>query len=71
MALRKIGSRVRIIGGMPEFSGQNGTIIDTERYGRYEPPYYRVQLDVAVEIPGVGRVTDDLWQGRYLATLRR
>ena len=70
MAMRKIGSRVRIIGG-EFFCGQSGTIIDTERYGRYEPPYYRIRLDVPVDVPGVGRVTDDLWQGRYLATLRR
>ena len=65
----RIGQRVRILGGMPEFVGQTGTIIDVEKHSR-EPAYYRVRLDEPVEIPHVGLVHDDLWQGRLLKTIR-
>ena len=65
----RIGKRVRILGGMQEFVGQTGTIIDVEKHS-HEPAYYRVRLDKPVEIPLVGLVHDDLWQGRMLKTIR-
>lgn len=61
----RIGKRVRILSGMPEFVGRIGTIVDTEA------DYYRVQLDEPVEVAGVGLVEDDLWQGHLLKTLRK
>ena len=72
--MRPIGQRV-IIRKMPfmnpdPFAGRMGTIIDTEKYSRSEPPYYRVRLDVPVEIEGVGLVRDDLWMGQCLRTIR-
>jgi len=60
----KFGRRVLIMGGLPEFVGKIGTVV-----GR-EGPYLRVRLDVAVEVEGVGRVTDDLWEPRLLKTVR-
>ncbi|MEW6199782.1 MAG: hypothetical protein AB1601_14105 [Planctomycetota bacterium] len=65
----RIGKRVRILGGMQEFVGLTGTIVDVEKHSR-EPAYYRVRLDTPVEIPMVGLVRDDLWQGRMLKTIR-
>jgi hypothetical protein len=65
----RIGKRVRIVGGMPEFVCQTGTIIDIEKHS-HEPAYYRVRLDTPVEIPLVGLVRGDLWQGRMLKTIR-
>jgi hypothetical protein len=59
------GRRVRITGGMSEFVGKIGTVV-----GR-EGGYLRVRLDEAVEVPNVGRVTDDLWEPRLLKTARR
>ena len=57
-----IGRRVKITGGMSEFVGKFGTIVDdTERDGR--TVMYRIRLDRPVEIPGVGMVQDDLWSG--------
>lgn len=60
----KFGRRVRIMGGMSEFVGKTGTVVDREGM------LLRVRLDEAVEIEGVGRVTDDLWEPRLLKTLR-
>lgn len=68
--MNRIGKRVRIVGGMQEFIGKTGTIVDAEKMGRSEPTYYRVQLDKPVVVPGVGRVGDDLWQGHLLETIR-
>lgn len=61
----KITDRVRIVGGMREFVGKIGTIIDnTERDGgRIQ---YRVRFDTPVEVPGVGAVSDDLWTRPFL-----
>jgi hypothetical protein len=56
--------RVTILGGMTEFVGQTGTV-----QGK-EDGLYRVILDTPVMIPGVGRVTSDLWEPRLLRTLR-
>jgi hypothetical protein len=59
----QIGDRVEILGGMAEFAGKTGTIIDdSERDGVYK--MYRVRFDEPVEVPGLGRVTDDLWAER-------
>jgi hypothetical protein len=57
------GQRVKIMGGMREFVGQTGTIISEEGSN---PKMYRVRLDNPVNIPGVGKVTDDLWEGNLL-----
>ncbi len=65
----RIGKRVRILGGMQEFVGKIGTIVDVEKHSR-EPAYYRVRLDTPVQIPLVGLVRDDLWQGHMLKTIR-
>jgi len=65
----RVGKRVKILGGMPEFVGRTGTIIGTEKLGRNEPIYYRVRMDTPVDIPGVGLVRDDLWQGNLLKTV--
>jgi hypothetical protein len=54
------GDRVKITGGMKEFIGKTG------RVQAKEDGMWRVILDSPVEIPGVGRVTSDLWEGRYL-----
>lgn len=64
----RIGKRVKILGGMSEFVGQTGTIVDAEKSGR--DTYYRVELDEPVEVRGVGLVTDDLWTGPLLKTIR-
>jgi hypothetical protein len=64
----RIGRRVRIMGGMKEFVGQTGVIVDVEKHGWEK--LYRVELDDPVEVPLVGWVTDDLWEGRYLKTVR-
>ena len=61
----RIKSKVTIIGGNHEFVGQTGTIICKEG------PEYRVRLDCPIEIPGVGLVTDDLWDGNLLRTQRQ
>lgn len=52
--------RVQIKGGMREFVGKTGTIIGKEGN------QYRVRLDSPVNIPGVGYVEDDLWDGNML-----
>jgi len=61
------GTRVRIksSGGMKEFYGKEGMIIAKE--GKM----YRVKFSPPIEIPGVGKVSDDLWEGRLLTNLDR
>jgi hypothetical protein len=54
------GDRVKITGGMKEFIGKTG------RVQAKEDGLWRVILDSPVEVPGVGRVTSDLWEGRFL-----
>jgi hypothetical protein len=66
--MARFGQEVRIVGGMREFIGRLGTIIGEE--GR-RPRMYRVRLHEPVEVPGVGEVTDDLWQGNALKAVRR
>ena len=69
MATKKLGQRVRILGGMEEFVGKLGTIVDIEdRHARR--PMYRVRLYEPVDIPGVGEVADDLWEGPLLRNVR-
>ena len=65
---RRIGKHVRITGGMKAFVGQTGVIVDVEKHGSQR--LYRVELDDPVEIPLVGLVTDDLWEGSFLKTVR-
>lgn len=68
----RIGRGVKIVTGkvgMPEFEGKTGRIIDAE-YGWGCPTMYRVRLDTPVEIKGLGMVQDDLWEGRFLKTIR-
>lgn len=67
--MRQIGQRVKIMSGMKEFIGSTGTISDnSEKDG--STVMYRVRLDKAVDVPGVGRVEDDLWSGKFLKTIR-
>lgn len=68
--MKKLGQRVKITAGMPEFIGKTGTIIDVERLSKNEPPYYRVELDEPVEFFDIGVVTDDIWQGQFLRNIR-
>jgi hypothetical protein len=49
---------------MAEFVGKIGTIVEREGI------LLRVRLDEPVEVPGIGRVTDDLWEPRALKTHR-
>ena len=65
----RIGKRVRITGGMPEFVGQTGTIIGVENYGGSGGAYYRVRFDEPVNVASVGLVEDDIWQGGFLKTI--
>jgi hypothetical protein len=66
----KYGDRVTITSGMTEFVGKTGRVVSKEKMGKYEPPYFRVQLDQPVAVPGVGNVYDDLWQGVYLKRVK-
>lgn len=61
------GQRVKIKaqGGMKEFHGKTGRIVGKEG------GQYRVKLDTPVDIPGVGSVSDDLWDGNLLQNLDR
>lgn len=65
----ELGSRVQICSasGMKEFRGKTGTVIGHERDGQNR--LNRVKLDEPVTIPGVGKVTDDLWTSEYLKDL--
>ena len=60
-----LGTRVKILGGMKEFIGRKGEIIDDSEHDGCTK-MYRVQLDNPVQIEGVGLVTDDLWSKQYL-----
>ena len=55
--------QVKILGGMKEFVGKTG---EAQKEGRM----WRVYLDTPVTIPGIGTVRDDLWEGRFLRTIR-
>jgi hypothetical protein len=66
--MARFGQEVRIAGGMREFVGKLGTIVGEEGT---RPRMYRVRLHEPVEVPGVGLVEDDLWQGTYLKAVRR
>ena len=61
-----IGTRVRVkpTGGMSEFHGSTGTVIDHERDGR--TLLHRIKLDTPVKIKGLGTTTDDLWAAEHL-----
>jgi hypothetical protein len=68
MAQRQYGSRVKVTGGMREFVGKTGTVVGVEQDGR--TTMYRVRMDEPVEVPGVGRVTDDVWAASHVKTAR-
>lgn len=55
--------RVKILGGMREFVGRTG---EAHKEGKL----WRVYLDAPVDVAGVGSVTDDLWEGHLLRTIR-
>lgn len=56
--------RVKILGGMKEFVGKTGDAVK-------EGKMWRVYLDEPVKIEGLSRlVTDDLWEGWLLRTVR-
>lgn len=65
----KNGTRVKVLGGMMEFVGSEGTVVDREKDGPVT--MYRVRLDVPVNVPGVGWVADDLWAKEYLRKVGR
>lgn len=65
----KIGTKVKIKRGMPEFVGSTGTVIDNEKDGR-TVIMNRVRLDSPVEIPGLGFVADDLWSNDHLVRVK-
>ena len=54
---------------MKEFVGKVGRIQMRES-GSGASALYRVVLDQPVSIPGVGAVRDDLWESRFLKTVR-
>jgi hypothetical protein len=60
---------VKILKGMKEFVGKTGRIIDEEKM-KHSPKRSRVRLDKPVDVPGVGLVTDDLWERLYFKLLR-
>jgi hypothetical protein len=62
--MKRIGQRVRILGGRVEFIGKTGEIFAKEGN------LYRVYLDQPVDVAGIGRLRDDLWEGSALKTLR-
>jgi hypothetical protein len=64
----RLSQHVKIVGGMAEFVGKTGTIVDFEKGDRAK--MYRVRLDEPVEIDGCGTVTDDLWEGSLLRRIR-
>ena len=69
----QIGHRVKIIqpkfgGSMKEFHGKTGTVTGIEKDGSTN--MYRVELDDPVDIPGVGKVSDDLWAGQHLKKIK-
>jgi hypothetical protein len=66
--MARYGQEVKIAGGMKEFIGRLGTIVGEEGS---RPRMYRVRLHEPVEVPGVGMVEDDLWQGNSLKAVRR
>lgn len=51
-------------GQMKEFAGKTGRVVHKEKLGRER--YYRIRMDKPVDIPGIGRVTDDLWTSKFL-----
>jgi hypothetical protein len=61
--MKRIGQRVRILGGLLEFIGKTGEIVGKEGN------LYRVYLDEPVDVAGIGCVRDDLWEGSALKTL--
>jgi hypothetical protein len=70
MKQKQIDQRVKILGGMREFIGRTGRIIDnTETDGR--TVMYRVRLDSPVLIEGLGEVQDDLWSGKLLRNITK
>jgi hypothetical protein len=64
----RIGTRVRVVSGMPEFVGQTGEVVSTERDG--QTLMNRVRLDRPVIVPSVGLVEDDLWSSDHLRRVR-
>ncbi len=61
--MKRIGQRVRILGGLVEFVGKTGEIVAKEG------DLYRVYVDEPVDVAGIGRIRDDLWEGSALETL--
>jgi len=56
--------RVVILKGLKEFIGKTGTV------SHKEGTHLRVILDQPVEIEGIGKVRDDLWEPSCLRTIR-
>jgi hypothetical protein len=47
-----------------------GFVGRTGRIASKEGDLYRVRLDEPVDVPGVGMVRDDLWEGGFLKRVR-
>lgn len=63
------GQRVMIkdnTGGMRDFVGRKGTVINAREYQDGRTWLHRVELDDVVYIDGVGHVKDDLWSSAFL-----
>ncbi len=50
------------------FHGLTGRISDVEKDGSEK--MFRVRLDKPVQVPGLGKVTSDLWASRYLKKVK-
>jgi hypothetical protein len=62
--MNRLFQHVKILGGMSEFVGKTGIIVDYEKDGH--TTMYRVRLDEPVDHPGIGIIKDDLWEGKLL-----
>lgn len=60
----RIGTRVKVNGGMDELIGAKGIVVAHEKDGPVT--MNRVRLDHPVEVVGVGLVKDDLWDSSLL-----
>ena len=61
--MKRVGQRVRILGGLLAFIGKTGQIVGKEGN------LYRVHLDEPVDVAGIGRVRDDQWEDSALKAL--
>jgi hypothetical protein len=61
------GTSVKITSGDLAFVGRTGCIVsEGYEYDRL----YRIRLDEPVEVPGVGKVTNDLWERKFFKVVK-